>query len=142
MATIGQLLNKKGHEIWSVHPRQSVFEAIATMSEKAVGALPVIRDDQLVGMISERDYARKVILLDRSSKSTSVEEIMSSPVVTVGEEQSVNECLAIMTERRIRHLPVVDADQVVGMVSIGDLVKQVIEEQQGTIEHLERYIAS
>jgi IMP dehydrogenase len=142
MTTVAQLLEKKGRDVWFIHPGRSVYDAIAMMSDKSVGALPVMREDVLVGIISERDYARKVILLDRSSKSTLVHEIMSTPVVSVTEHQSVNDCLSIMTERRIRHLPVIDREALIGMISIGDLVKQIIAEQQGTIEQLERYIVS
>jgi CBS domain-containing protein len=112
------------------------------MADRHVGALPVLRDGQLVGLVSERDYARKVILLGRSSAETEVWQVMSSPVVTVGPEDEVRYCMQVVTERRIRHLPVVDnSGSMIGMISIGDLVRAVIEEQQETIEQLERFIA-
>jgi CBS domain-containing protein len=112
------------------------------MAEKHVGALPVIRGESLVGIVSERDYARKVILLGRSSAETPVWQIMSSPVVTVTPDDSVHHCMQMVTERRVRHLPVMEKGQLIGMISIGDLVKAVIDEQQETITNLERYIAS
>jgi CBS domain-containing protein len=141
MVRVKQLLGRKGHEVWSVDAEQPVLEAIQTMAEKHVGALPVVRDGELVGVISERDYARKVILLGRSSAETPVWQIMSSPVVTVSPDDDVRQCMQLMTERRIRHLPVLQAGRMVGVISIGDLVRAVIEEQDQTIEHLERFIA-
>jgi CBS domain-containing protein len=111
------------------------------MADKHIGALPVVRDDELIGIVSERDYARKVILLGRSSSDTPVWQIMSSPVETVSPDDVVHRCMEIMTERRIRHLPVVEQGKLIGIISIGDLVKAVIEEQQQTITQLERYIA-
>lgn len=139
--TIGSLIGKKGRQVWSLDPTASVYDAIAMMAEKEVGALPVIDGQELLGIVSERDYARKVILKGRSSKETSVTEIMSSPVVSVSPTQTVEECMRIVTEKRIRHLPVMEAGRIVGMVSIGDLVKWVITAQQETIRHLESYIA-
>jgi CBS domain-containing protein len=119
-----------------------VLEAIQIMADRHVGALPVLREGQLAGVISERDYARKVILLGRSSAETPVWQIMSAPVITVGPEDAVRRCMELMTERRIRHLPVVDeSGAMIGMISIGDLVRGVIEEQQETIEQLEKFIA-
>ena len=120
---------------------QPVLEAIQIMADRRVGALPVMRAGELVGVVSERDYARKVILLGRSSAETAVWQIMSSPVVTVGPSETVRHCMEIMTERRIRHLPVVEGGATVGMISIGDLVRAVIEEQQETIEQLEKFIS-
>lgn len=142
MMRVKHLLARKGFDIWSVDAEEPVLSAIQIMADRHVGALPVLRDGALVGVVSERDYARKVILLGRSSAETEVWQIMSSPVVTVGPEDEVRHCMQVMTERRIRHLPVVDASgAMIGVISIGDLVRAVIEEQQETIEHLERFIA-
>jgi CBS domain-containing protein len=141
MVRVKQLLGRKGQDVWSVDAEVPVLEAIQMMAEKHVGALPVTRGTELVGVISERDYARKVILLNRSSAETPVWQIMSSPVVTVTPEHGVRQCMQIMTEKRIRHLPVMEGDRMVGVISIGDLVRTVIEEQDQTIEHLERFIA-
>ncbi len=138
---IDSVLKLKGGQIWSVVPTATVFEAIEKMSEKGVGALLVLVDGQLAGIISERDYARKVILRDRSSKHTQVQEIMTSPVVTVTPLHSVEECMRTMTENRIRHLPVLDRDRVVGVISIGDLVNWIISAHEETIGHLQSYIA-
>ena len=141
MVRVKQLLGQKGHEVWSVDVEEPVLEAIQMMADKHVGALPVTRNGELVGVISERDYARKVILLGRSSAETPVWQIMSSPVVTVTPDDGVRQCMQVMTEKRIRHLPVMQGGRMVGMISIGDLVRVVIEEQDQTIEHLERFIA-
>ncbi len=137
---IGSLLGNKGGQIWSLGPTASVYDAIALMAEKKVGALPILDGEALVGIVSERDYARKVILKGRSSLDTPVTEIMSSPVVTVTPAHTVEQCMRIVTERRIRHLPVVENGRIVGMVSIGDLVKWTITAQQETISHLEAFI--
>jgi CBS domain-containing protein len=142
MLTVKHLLERKGSQIYSVAPDTPVLDAIRLMAEKHVGALLVMRGTELAGIISERDYARKVILLGRSSAETPVREIMSSPVVTVNPAHTVNECMQLVTDQRIRHLPVVENGGVIGVVSIGDLVKAVIESQQEQIEQLERYISS
>ena len=139
--TVGDLLKQKAAEVWFTRPDASVYEAIALMAEKQVGALPVMEHGSLAGIISERDYARKVILQERSSKTTAVSEIMSSPVVSVSREHTVGECMRMITSHHIRHLPVLDEKDIVGMVSIGDLVKCVISEQEQTIRHLEAYIS-
>ena len=141
MRTVKQLLESKGHDVWGVSPDTSVLEAIKKMADKEVGALLVLDQGKPVGIVSERDYARKVILQGRSSEETSVKEIMTTRVVCARPELSVEECMAIMTDKRIRHLPVVEGDEVLGMISIGDLVKAIIAEQQFIINQLERYIA-
>lgn len=142
MATARHLLDRKGRAVFSIRPDEPVLEGIRLMAEHHVGALLVMQGDELVGIISERDYARKVILKGRSSADTPVSQIMSAPVITVSLNNSVQECMQLMTARRLRHLPVVEGKKVVGMISIGDLVKAVIEEQQQTIEQLESYIHS
>jgi CBS domain-containing protein len=142
MLRVKHLLTRKDHGIWTVDADEPVLAAIQIMAERHVGALPALRDGQLVGVVSERDYARKVTLLGRSPAETAVWQIMSSPVITVTPEDGVRHCMQLMTDRRIRHLPVVDeTGSMVGMISIGDLVRAVIEEQQETIEQLERFIA-
>jgi len=140
--TIKELIGNKGQEIWSVEPDATVYESIELLAAKGVGALMVIEDGKPVGIISERDYARKVILEGRSSKSTPVRDIMSTHVIHTSPDRSVEECMTLMTKNKIRHLPVMDGEQLVGVVSIGDLVKATISEQQSTIEQLERYISS
>jgi CBS domain-containing protein len=142
MATVSALLKHKGRLIYSVPPDAPVLDAIKEMAERGVGALLVLQHDRLLGVVSERDYARKVILKGRSSSETLVSQIMSTPVLTVRPDQSVNDCMRIMTENRVRHLPVLDGERVVGVLSIGDLVRAVLEEQQQTIEQLEQYIHS
>ncbi len=142
MISVSQLLDRKGRRVFSIAPGAAVLDAIRMMAEREVGALLVMEGERLSGIVSERDYARKVILLGRSSADTPVRDIMSAPVITVQPEATVQECMQIMTERRVRHLPVSDGARVLGMVSIGDLVKAVIAEQQQQIEQLESYIHS
>ena len=141
MQTVSHLLRQKGNQFFSVAPADSVRKAIELMATHHVGALLVMNQGALVGIISERDYARKVILKNRSSQDTPVSEIMTSPAVTVTPTDTVRHCMQVMTERRFRHLPVTEGGRVVGILSIGDLVKAVIEEQSAQIEQLERYIA-
>ena len=138
--TLDSVLRFKGRQVWSIAPTATVYEAIARMSEKSVGALLVLSEGRLAGIISERDYARKVILKDRSSKETQVREIMTDRVVTALPADTVEECMRRMTEHRIRHLPVLDGDKVVGIVSIGDLVSWTITAHEETIGHLQGYI--
>lgn len=140
MKLVKQILDSKGRDIWFIHPDDSVLELIKLMAEKEVGALPVMEDRRLVGIVSERDYARKVILKGRSSKQTPVKNVMTTNVLCARPEQTVEECMALMTEKRVRHLPVVEAERVVGMLSIGDLVKVIIADQRYMIEQLEHYI--
>lgn len=142
MHTIRQILKEKGGDIWSVSPDDTVFEAIHLMARKGVGALVVLKDGELYGMISERDYARKVILDGRASRETKVEQICSSPAITITPKATADEGLALMTNKRFRHLPVVEDGQLLGVVSIGDLVNTVIGDQQQLIEQLERYVSS
>ena len=140
MDTVQKLLDAKGHAIWSVSPDDMVYDAVAEMAEKGCGALLVMEGDELKGIISERDYARQVVLEDRSSKETKVSEIMTCDVITAEPGRSVEECLTLMTDKRIRHLPIMSDGRLVGMVSIGDLVKSIIAEQRYLIQQLEQYI--
>lgn len=142
MRTVRQLLDAKPAEIVSIGPDAPVIEALRRMAEREVGALLVMEGPALVGIVSERDYARKVVLQGRASKDTPVREIMTAQVRTVAPTDSVEHCMQLVTDRRIRHLPVLDGGRVVGVLSIGDLVKAVIEEQQQTLDQLQRYIAS
>ena len=142
MVKVDTLLSRKGHVLFSISPDEPVLEAIRMMADHGIGAVLVLKDDELVGIVSERDYARKVVLMGRSSHETPVWQIMSSPVVTVAQTDSLDTCMRVMTDRRIRHLPVTDQGRVIGMLSIGDLVKAVIDDQRRTIEQLEAYIHS
>jgi signal-transduction protein with cAMP-binding, CBS, and nucleotidyltransferase domain len=141
MASVGQFLRSKlSQTVWSTQASASVFDAIATMAHRQVGALIVAHEGRLAGIVTERDYARKVVLMDRSSRNTQVREIMSTTVHYVSPQQTIDECMALMTGHRIRYLPVIMAGEVIGMVSIGDLVKHQIAEQERTIQQLEHYI--
>ena len=140
MTTVRQLLDQKGREILSIDPSATVFDAVAKMAEKDVGSLVVMDDDEIVGMITERHYARNVVLKGKTSPATPISDIMEKNVVVVQPEQSVEECMAIMTDKRVRHLPVVDGEKLIGVISIGDLVKSVISDQKFTIGQLEHYI--
>lgn len=138
--TVNQLLNAKPGDIFSVEPDTLVIDAIKIMDEKKVGALPVIQDNKLVGILSERDYTRKVILNNRSSRETKVNEIMTQNVKTVSPSQTIDECMVVMSDNHIRHLPVVDGDVTVGVLSVMDVVKNIIIEKEFIIEQLEHYI--
>jgi len=140
MKTVKEMLAAKGAHVVSIAPNETVYDAITLLSEKNIGALPVIDGVKLVGIISERDYARRVILQGKSSKETKVSEIMSANVLVVTPEMSNEACLAIMNEKCLRHLPVVENDLVIGMISIGDVVKVIISEQHFTIDNLQQYI--
>jgi CBS domain-containing protein len=140
MVTVRQILKNKGSQAWSTEPQVTVYAALQLMAEKDIGALLVLSAGKLVGIFSERDYARKIILHGKSSAETLVSEIMTSSVVTVGPDQTIGECMTLMTERRFRHLPVVEGDRVLGVISIGDVVKAIISDQQFVINQLESYI--
>ena len=142
MRTVRHLLEAKNPEVFAIGPDAPVIEAVRLMAEKGIGALLVMQGGRLAGILSERDYARKVVLQGRASSDTPVRDIMTADVVSVGIDDTAEHCMQIVTERRIRHLPVVDRDAVLGVVSIGDLVKAVIEEQQLELDHLQRYITS
>ena len=139
--TISAILNQKGSTVYTIMPDATVYEAIQVMAERNIGALLVMSADKLVGVISERDYTRKVALKGRSSRETKVKEILSSPVVSATPGHSVEECMRLMTENRVRHLPILEGDKVVGILSIGDLVNWTISAQDAAIEQLERYIS-
>jgi CBS domain-containing protein len=141
MKLVQHLLDTKGGDVISITPEASVFDAIKLMADRAVGSLLVMRGEELIGIVTERDYARKVILLGRSSETTRVEQIMSTEIIAASVEQTVKECMTLMTEKRIRHLPVVAGDRVIGLISIGDLVQAIISDQQQAIEQLENYIS-
>jgi CBS domain-containing protein len=140
LSYVRQLLKTKGNEIWSIAPQATVYEALQIMSEKDVGALLVVDKENLVGIFSERDYARKVILKERSSKDTTVGELMTREVLYIEPQSTVEDCMALMTAKRVRHLPVLENERLIGIVTIGDVVKQVISDQEFTIQQLERYI--
>ncbi len=140
MTTIDVILAKKGNQVWSIEPNAQVFAALELMAEKNVGALLVLDGQKIVGIMSERDYARKVMLMGKSSKTTPVSEIMTAEVLYVTPSQSVEECLALMTNKKIRHLPVLENDELVGIISIGDVVIEMISEKELLIEQLENYI--
>ncbi len=140
MSTVRQLLRRKPGEVWTIAPNASVYQALELMAEKDIGALLVLDGGRLEGIFSERDYARKVALKGRTSRETTVGELMTQTIYYVTPERTVEECLALMTEKRVRHLPVLDSTRLVGLVSIGDAVKCIIDEQELTIRHLEDYI--
>ena len=140
MTTVKQLLDNKGYEVWSIEPSRSVYDAIKLMADKDIGALLVIEKGALVGTITERHYSRSVALKGKTSPQTPVSEIMERPVMPVGLNCTIDECMSLMTEHRVRHLPVVCDGRPIGVVSIGDLVKSIISEQQITIRHLEHYV--
>jgi CBS domain-containing protein len=142
MKTVKQLVDEKPHKLLSIAPSMSVFEALQKMAEFDVGALVILDEGRLVGIFSERDYARKLILHGKSSKETRVEEIMTTRVVCIGPDRSAEECMALMTDKRVRHLPVLEDKKVVAVISIGDVVREMIEDQKHTIEQLEQYIMS
>ena len=139
--TVNQILSTKGRNVYSIVSTLTVFEALRVMGEKNIGAILVIDDGDLKGILSERDYARKIVLKDKSSKETAVSEIMESEVVTVKPSDNVEYCMELMSQRRIRHLPVIEGETVIGLVSIGDVVKTIIEVQKETIKHLDSYIS-
>ena len=140
MTTVRQLLDQKGKNIWSIHPDATVFDAIAKMAEKDIGSLVVMEGDEIVGIITERHYARNVVLKGKTSPATPVRDIMERQVVIVESEQSVDQCMAVMTEERVRHLPVFEGKKPIGILSIGDLVKSIIGDQKFMITQLEHYI--
>ena len=138
--SVSAILAHKGSAVWSIAPNATVFDAIQLMADKNVGALPVVENGRLVGIISERDYTRKVILKGKSSKETPVRDIMTQELVTAHPGDSINECMHVMTEKRVRHLPVMEGSKMIGLVSIGDLVRRIISAQTATIDNLEKYI--
>ena len=140
MKTVRDLLRRKGSDVWSVGPETTVYDALRLMAEKNIGAVLLLDGEQLVGIFSERDYARQVVLKGKSSKETPVREVMTSPVVFVRPEQTIEECMALMTDKRIRHLPVIDEGRLVGLISIGDVVKAQIADRDFMIEQLTDYI--
>jgi len=141
MRTVGDILQFKGHEVWSVGPDDTVLHALGVMAEHDIGAVVVVDGARLVGILTERDYARKVVLLGRSSRDSAIRDVMTGEVVCASPESTIDECLSVMTDQRVRHLPVIDGNEVTGMVSIGDLVHATITQQEIVIEHLQAYIA-
>ena len=141
MKTVRELLDEKGRNVWSIGPDATVYDALKLMADQQIGSLIVLEGERVAGIITERDYARSVILKGRASKDTRVREIMTTRPVCAAPDQTSEECMAVMTEKRVRHLPVIDGDRLVGLVSIGDLVKSIISEQQFIIEQLEHYIS-
>ncbi len=141
MATVRQILHAKGHDVATIDPDATVYNAIKKLADENIGSLVVMDDEKIIGIVTERDYARNVILKGKASPTTRVKDIMSTRVVCVGPEQSVEECMAVMTDKAIRHLPVLESKRLVGMVSIGDLVKSIIGDQKFIIEQLEHYIS-
>lgn len=141
MRSVQDILDSKGSDVWSVKPDDIIFDAIKLMADKGIGALLVMEDDKLVGIVTERDYARKVVLEGKSSREARIHEVMTSKILCVSPERTIDECMALMTDKRIRHLPVLDHKRVVGFVSIGDLVKAVISEQKILIDQLQNYIS-
>jgi CBS domain-containing protein len=139
-STLSEVLDAKGHNVWSVSPQSSAYEALELMAEKDVGALVVIDQGKVVGMFSERDYARKLALEGKSSRETQVAEIMTKPVCYVLPWTSLNECMALMTNKHVRHLPVIESDKLIGIVTIGDVVKAIISEQESVIQELKSYV--
>lgn len=140
MQTVADILNAKGNSVWTISPDTTVFDALKTMADKNVGALVVLSGEEVVGLISERDYARKVILHGKSSREISVSEIMSTNIHSVRPDQNIEDCMEEMTDKRVRHLPVLDKNRLAGLISIGDVVKAIIDNQDATIKHLENYI--
>jgi CBS domain-containing protein len=140
MKTVSDILKTKGREVWTITPKTIVFDALKTMADKNVGALVVMDGAKVTGILSERDYARKVILHGRSSRELETREIMSTNVYFVSPEHNIDDCMALFTNKRVRHLPVIQNDELIGIISIGDVVKAVIAEQESTIKHLENYI--
>jgi CBS domain-containing protein len=139
--TISEILNHKGGQVWSVSPEEMVFDAIQLMADKNIGALLVIESGRLVGILTERDYTRKVALKGKSSKQTAVKEILSGHIIHVTPDHTIEDCMRLMTEHRVRHLPVLDGDRIMGVVSIGDLVNWIITAQSSTIQQLQTYIS-
>jgi CBS domain-containing protein len=140
MILVRDVLRNKAPRVWTIGPQATVYEALEVMAERNIGALPVVESGQVIGIFSERDYARKVVLLGRSSREITVGDLMSSPVITVGPSETIQTCMELMTDHRIRHLPVLEGAQMVGLVSVGDVVKAIIDEQRVLIHDLENYI--